>query len=561
MTTESKMNQSCLKRLKSVLKDNVALWLLLIIVSLSFQQCANMSRPTGGPKDSLPPKVLAELPANFSTNFAAERITITFDEFVKTTNQQKEFSVSPDLERSPIYKIRKRDLIIDLPDSLEENTTYTINLGKGLVDFNEGNPILNYTYVFSTGPELDSLSVSGSVTNGYTQGFDKEKDKDINVILIPTSRDSIFGKKKASIFTTVDTSGNFKLQNLKEDTYRIYAIKEQNNDRIYNAPEEWIGFLLDSIVLNRDISGIKLELSNGRPNRYRTLDRKIESSGVLLMTFNQSLDEPSIRVLDPVVLNDEIISRYAKTQDSVRLYLPNLDFDSLKLEIADSRGILDTTLIRKPRNLKLERSIAPKFNITNKVDRVKHIEITAATPFANMDKSKVILIEDSIPRRNFQLQADSINPEMFHIRYNWRPKRDYELKLEEGAMIGFFEEVNEEESIKFTMNEADSYGDIYLTFNGLDTAQQYVVELISEDKTKTFQSKILPNSHKMPYTKYPTGKFSIRLIWDKNRNGKWDPADVWTLRKQEPIWYLNRTFTIRANWEQNETIDVKFIEN
>ncbi|MFD2598300.1 Ig-like domain-containing protein [Sphingobacterium corticis] len=520
-----------------------------------------MSRPTGGPKDSLPPKVLAELPANFSTNFDAERITITFDEFVKTTNQQKEFSVSPDLERSPIYKIRKRNLIIDLPDSLEENTTYTINLGKGLVDFNEGNPILNYTYVFSTGPELDSLSVSGSVTNGYTQGFDKEKDKDINVILIPTSRDSIFGKKKASIFTTVDTSGNFKLQNLKEDTYRIYAIKEQNNDRIYNAPEEWIGFLLDSIVLNRDISGIKLELSNGRPNRYRTLDRKIESSGVLLMTFNQSLDEPSIRVLDPVVLNDEIISRYAKTQDSVRLYLPNLDFDSLKLEIADSRGILDTTLIRKPRNLKLERSIAPKFNITNKVDRVKHIEITAATPFANMDKSKVILIEDSIPRRNFQLQADSINPEMFHIRYNWRPKRDYELKLEEGAMIGFFEEVNEEESIKFTMNEADSYGDIYLTFNGLDTAQQYVVELISEDKTKTFQSKILPNSHKMPYTKYPTGKFSIRLIWDKNRNGKWDPADVWTLRKQEPIWYLNRTFTIRANWEQNETIDVEFIEN
>ncbi len=558
MGSISKNNKSVLKRLKIALKQNAYLLLLAIIILTAFQQCANMSRPTGGPKDSIPPSVVSELPANFSTNFTERKIQITFDEFVKTTNQQKEFSVSPDMDIPAIYKIRKRTLHIELPDSLEVNTTYTINLGKGLVDFNEGNPILNYTYVFSTGSELDSLSIEGSVSNGFTQDFDPEKDKDINVILIPTSRDTIFGKKKASIFTTVDTSGTFRLQNLKEDTYRIYAIKEQNNDRTYNSPDEWIGFLQDSIVLRRDTAGIHLELSKGPVRNFRMLERKLESSGMALLVFNKIVEQPTLRILDPVVMNGQAIPRFAPTNDSVRVYLPNLDFDSVKFELSDITGVLDTSVIRKPRNLKLDRAITPLFSITNKVDRVKHIQLSAGTPLQQVDKSKVILNEDSIPRRNFQLQADSINPEMYHIRFNWRPKRNYELTLEEGAMQGYFEEVNKEEKIQFTMNEAESYGDIALAFNGLDTAQQYVIELISENKEKVFESQILPSNQQLAYRKYPTGKYSIRVIWDRNRNGKWDPADVWTMTYQEPIWYLDRTFTIRANWEQNETIDVRF---
>lgn len=558
MLPHSGKDKSVLKRFKIALKQNIGLILLCSVILTGFQQCANISKPTGGPKDSIPPSVVAELPANFSTNFTSKKIVISFDEYVKTTNQQKEFSVSPDMEIPPIFKIRKRDLHVELPDSLEENTTYTINLGKGLVDFNEGNPILNYTYVFSTGPELDSLSVSGTVSNGYTQSFDPEKDKDINIILIPTSRDSIFGRSKASIFTTVDTSGTFILQNLKEDTYRIYAIKEQNNDRTYNAPEEWIGFLQDSIVLTADVSGIHLELSKGNAQTFRTLERKLESSGMALLTFNKPLENPAIRFLDPVVLNDDAITRFTPSMDSVRIYLPNLDFDSLKFEISNFNEALDTSVIRKPRNLKLDRSITPRFSITNKVDRIKHIQLSASTPLEYIDKNKLILIEDSIPRRNFQLQADSINDELYHIRFNWRPKRNYELTVEEGAMRGYFDEQNKEEQIKFTMNEADSYGDITLSFNGLDTAQQYVIELIAENKEKIFESQVLPANHELAYKQYRSGKYSIRVIWDVNRNGKWDPADVWTLNKQEPIWYLDRTFTIRANWEQNETIDVQF---
>lgn len=558
MTTGIKKDKNRLYGLKNALFQNAFLITLFFVVSLSFQRCANMQRPTGGPKDSIPPKVLNESPPNLTRNFDAERIVITFDEFVKITNQAKEFSVTPEMETQPIFKVRRKNLVIEMPDSLEENTTYTINLGKGLVDFNESNPILNYTYVFATGDELDSLTLSGNVTNGYMQDFEYDRDKDVNVILIPTARDTIFGKRRASIFTTVDSSGNFMFRNLREDAYRIYAIKEQNNDRIYNSPEEWIGFLKDSIYLDSDISGIHLEMSQGIPKDFRTIDRKLENDGTALLTFNSRLIDPSVRIILPQELDQNKILRFAQQNDSVRVFLPNIEFDSIRFEIADSQNILDTVQIRKPRNLKLERKIEPQFNVTNKIDRVRHLRISSSTPIANIDKGKIELLEDSVSRRNFQLQRDSIKSDLYHVRFNWRPKRQYEITFQEEAVTGFFDEKSEEKKLTFTLDENENYGDIHLRFAGLDASQQYIIELISEDRKKIFDSRILSPGHIMPYVKYPVGKYSIRVIWDQNRNGVWDPADVWTLAFQEPIWYLDRVFTIRANWEQNETVEVSF---
>src|SRR5690606_39214622 len=127
--------------------------------------------------------------------------------------------------------------------------------GKGIVDFKERTSVVNSRYVIATGDEIYSLSLSGNVTSALT----KEPLLDVNVMLIPVSQDSIFGKRKANIFTRTDSSGNFRLQNLSENAYRIYALKETNNDRIFNGPDEEIAFLADSIYLNENKSGIKLK--------------------------------------------------------------------------------------------------------------------------------------------------------------------------------------------------------------------------------------------------------------------------------------------------------------
>ena len=222
---------------------------LVVISNLFISSCASVQSPTGGPKDTIQPVIVKEIPKNLSRNFNVQKIEIEFDEFIKLSNEFTEISVSPSMDIPPVYKAKKEKLTINFEEALLENTTYTINFGKAILDVNEGNVLKNYSYVFSTGNEIDSLSISGRVINSLT----KQKIKDVTVFILPLSQDSLFGKKKPNFFTTTDTAGNFKLSNLREDNYKIYALNEQGGgDRIYNGKLEEIAFLKNPI--NRSVS-------------------------------------------------------------------------------------------------------------------------------------------------------------------------------------------------------------------------------------------------------------------------------------------------------------------
>lgn len=531
-------------------------WVILALFFMLFSltwRCASIQQPMGGPKDSIPPKILSETPPNLTRNFNAEKIVIEFDEYVKLSNTQKEISVSPDVEQPINPRVKRKTIEVALPDSLEANTTYTINFGKAIGDFNEGNPLLNYSYVFSTGNVIDSLSISGNVIDALT----KKPEKEIAVILIPTRQDSIFGKRKANIFTITDTSGNFQLKNLREDTYRIYALKEENNDRVYNAPGEYIGFLTDSIVLNKDTSGIRLEISKGIPTDFRLLDRKIEPTGKISFVFNKPLKRPDIVVLHPPQLDETKQITYNTTRDTASMWLAELTFDSLKVQIADQGAVLDSVTLRRGRNEKYDRDFLILDNLSgNKVTRVKHVQLTAASPVQSIDRNKIILTEDSIPRTNFQLAKDTTAPSRYVLRYNWRPKRNYQLSLEEGAFLGFFGDKNKSVSKSFTMNETENFGDIVLNITLPDTSHQYLVQLINEKMDYIYRSVPIRQSGKIPFRQFPGGKYTIRIIYDENNNDEWDPGDVYLKRQPERVWYLGKTFIIRANWEQEEPITV-----
>ncbi len=507
----------------------------------------------GGPKDSIPPKILAETPPNFTRNFDAEKIVIEFDEYIKLANPNREISVSPDIDEPINPRVKRKTIEIAMPDSLEENTTYTINFGKAIGDFNEGNPILNYSYVFSTGEIIDSLSISGNVTDALT----KLPEKEVTVLLIPTRQDSIFGKRKANIFTLTDTSGNFQLRNLREDTYRIYALKEENNDRVYNAPGEYIGFLNDSIALHRDTTGIRLQISKGIPKDFRLIDRKIESSGKITFVFNKPLANPDIVITHPAQLNENKQINYNSTRDSASVWLSEMTFDSLKVRIVDDGNTLDSVTMRRGRNEKYDRDFLITDNLSgNKVTRVKHIQLTAGSPVQSVDRSKIVLLEDSIPRTNYQLARDTTAQRRYVLRYNWRPKRNYELKLEEGAFVGFFGDKNKDVTKSFTMDESENFGDIVLKVTLPDTNHQYLVQLINEKMDFIHRSVPIKQSTSIPFRQFPGGKYTVRIVYDENNNGKWDTGDVYERRQPERVWYIGKTFIIRANWEQEELITV-----
>src|SRR5687767_1268713 len=229
---------------------------ILLALILTLTACASMQQPSGGPKDTQPPKIVKTTPKNLSTQFKSKTIEIEFDEFVKLTNEFTEISISPATEKMPIFKAKKELLEIKFDEALDSNTTYTINFGKAVVDVNEGNILKNYSYVFSTGNKIDSLSISGRVKNSLS----KDSLGDATVFILPVKQDTLFGKKRASIFTSTDSAGNFTLQNLRENDYFIYALKEESADRVYNSPDEEIGFIADTIHLDKNLSGLVLNV-------------------------------------------------------------------------------------------------------------------------------------------------------------------------------------------------------------------------------------------------------------------------------------------------------------
>ncbi|RZL39411.1 MAG: hypothetical protein EOP00_27810 [Pedobacter sp.] len=375
----------------------------IIVLALCIYGCASMRSPEGGPIDKTPPKILKMEPKDLTTNFNAKKIVITFDEYFNIQNESREFSISPEQERPPLLKKDQKKLEIIFQDSLEKNTTYTLNFGNAIADVNESNVLKNLTYAFSTGPLLDSLTISGRVTNTLTG----KPVLDATVFIIPLSRDSIFGKKRASISTSTDSSGLYTLKNLKKDTYKIYALKENGGDKIYQQRSDEIGFIKEPLVLTKNLDSINLGLFKELAQEFRILDRKFNQDGSINMIFNQKLIKPELTILDNKTVNESKILRFSKTNDSLKMWLQDLTFDSIKVEIKSNGKPLDTVQFNRERKDTYARTLLQTDNIEAGIlNPYRPLRLIFNFPIDKIDQTKIKLTEDSIPKTNFTLIKD-----------------------------------------------------------------------------------------------------------------------------------------------------------
>ncbi|WP_113660874.1 Ig-like domain-containing domain [Pedobacter nanyangensis] len=531
-----------------------SIFLALLALATLIYGCAAMQTPQGGPKDTTPPKVLKMIPENLTTNFSAKKIVIEFDEYIKLNNEFKEFSISPELERTPELKAKLKRLEITLPDTLEKNTTYTLNFGKSIVDLNESNELKNFSYAFSTGPTIDSLSISGNVTNALTL----EPEIETTVFILPLSRDSLFGKKRAAIFTLTDSSGNFKLNNLKKDTYKIYALKEKGGDRIYQQVSDEIGFIKEPFLLDKNIDSLHLNVFKELAPEFRTLDRKLNADGSIFMNFNQKLKNPDLTVIFPSNIDQGKLLQFSKTKDSVTLWLNDLSFDSVKVAIKDDGKILDTVKLTRSKRDTYNRIL----NISDNLDGgtlnpFKDLVISFNFPIKNLDESKILLLEDSIPRK-FTLVKDSANLLKYHIKYKWRAKEEYILLLRENAATAIFDAKNKELKKTFTLGDANDYGTLTLAIEPPDTTKSYILEIVNKDKNIISSFPIIKKTS-VKLDKYKQGIYYGRIVYDENKNGIWDTGNLKKGLQPEAIWYEPKELSIRANWDRNEIIKIPLV--
>jgi len=212
-----------------------------------FIQCAKVGSPTGGPKDEKPPQVMESIPLNKEKNWSSKEIEITFDEFIAVKNLNDELIVSPPLTEKPVVRTRNKTLVIDLKEDLRDSTTYTLNFGNAIADNNEGNLLSDYEFVFSTGPVMDSLSLTGVALNAFTLRPEKEK---VAVMLFDNLCDSAPYKDLPLYFTRTSPEGKFAINNIRPDTFRLFALKDVNNNLKFDVPDEMIAYSDSTIILS-----------------------------------------------------------------------------------------------------------------------------------------------------------------------------------------------------------------------------------------------------------------------------------------------------------------------
>lgn len=217
--------------------------IVAVVVALVIYACANRGYPEGGPKDETPPSVINEVPVSFSTNFKGKSVDIFFDEFVQLKEITNKFVMSPPAKKKARVSLRGRSVRVTFQDTLKPETTYSLDFADAIVDNNEGNPLGDYRYVFSTGAQLDSMELAGQV-------LDMESQLPVlgaTVLFYENHADSAAILELPSYVARTDSAGMFRVTNIKNATYRILAVDDANRDNKFLPEEEKVGFI-DSLV-------------------------------------------------------------------------------------------------------------------------------------------------------------------------------------------------------------------------------------------------------------------------------------------------------------------------
>ena len=525
------------------------IFLFFTVIMAAFG-CAVQQKPQGGPKDVTPPRLLKATPLNMTHNFSSKVVRLDFDEYFKL--QYQEITVTPVQDKTPDFKISKKSLIINFKDSLLKNTTYVINFGKAIADLNEGNVLKNFTYVFSTGTHIDSLSISGNVMNVQTQ----EREKDVTVMLFTLKQDSLyFGKKRPSVSTITDTAGNFTISNLHEGIYKLYALKEAAPNKIYDNENELIAFPSKIINLQNDTAGVQLRLFKQVPAKFRLISPKFDADGKISLIFNKPLEKPSVHIILPKALDESKYVQISKTKDTALVYMKNMDFDSLKIAVYENNKPIDTVTLRKGRRETFTKNIyiQTTADVGNLLKPGTDLGINIGMPIVSFDPTLITLTEDSTVLNNYTLQQDTGNLKHFTIKYKWKPRSNYTLVINENALTGIFGDKNKKVTKKFQLNKPENYGQLTLNVTVPDTGRAYIVELYNEQNSLLHTDEIRKNTS-LVYRNYMAGKYKIKVIYDDNKNGKWDAGSIKANRQPENIWVDRVIIALRGDWESKSDL-------
>lgn len=583
--------------------------LLVILSGVVLFSCANPVAPIGGPIDEQPPQVVRSIPDNYSTNFQGGRIRIYFDEYVELKDINSKLLISPPLENTPEVRLRGRSLIMEIDEELRPNTTYNFYFGDAIVDITEGNPMLNFQFIVSTGDFVDSLSVKGQVLHAYTLAPMEEQTY---VMLYDEHYDSIPYKEKPVYVSKTNTEGDFLIHNMRGGKFKIFALQDLNANFLYDLPEERIAFL-DSLIVPQYLQWEEMEnrpdtTSEGQPGEGPTLDvqppdlpgftpqrdtvlppapdtepvdtligypeegsfysmfmfqepdtiQRVISSvlvrqGLIQVLFRVPTDSVWVQEIREPFDRDWYIPEVGANRDTLRLWLRDVARDSLFLQIGDGSLILDTVaLATVPRQA--PRETDPKLDLQlntqpgGALPYFKPLEIIAGSPISKWDHLKIQLVRDDSLMLEPQLVFSDSVRRVVRLDTLLSPEETFELTLLPGAFIDIFGLTNDTLQRRFQTTLPENYGTLLLNLELPHQDNPFILQLLNPED-QVIERKIINEPGMVTFRHLLPGEYRLRLINDRNQNGKWDPGHYLKGIQPEVVYVFQELIQLRANWE------------
>lgn len=521
---------------------------LLLVTAL--MQCAKRSTPTGGPEDKTPPRITNARPDNYSTNFDEKTIRINFDEYIKLKDLQKQLIVSPPLRNQPEIFPQgspSKYLEITLKDTLAENTTYVFNFGRSVVDNNEENPYPYFSYVFSTGPTIDSLSLSGVITDA----LQPKPDPFISVMLYridSTFTDSVIYKKPPTYITnTLDSSTSFTLTNLRAGRYLMVAMKDQASDYRFDPKNDQIGFVSEPVTVPSD-SVYQLQMFREIPP-FRAATPSLVAKNKIVFGYEGDPQGASITLLSqaPADFRSTIVPDPEK--DSLVYYFTPFKTDSLLFAYGKQQEI-DTFRVRirdlYPDSLQINTWNKEPFSL------VRPLALISNIPISQTNTERISVMRRDSVFMEVTARLDSTKTKLY-LDWKSQPAQSYTVQLLPGAVTDFFGKENDSLSFNATTRDLSELGSIRVTLSNVDSYP--VLVQITNEKGEPAYEKTAQSAASGPveFQNIDPGMYRIRVIHDSNKNGKWDTGSYLEKRLPEKISYFPELIELRANWEIEQT--------
>ena len=567
----------------------------VILVFILIAGCAKISSPTGGPRDKEPPSVVKSIPVNGAVNFKEKRIAVTFNEYVVLDKITEKFMVSPPMNKKPRIFLRGKSVIIEYDDDLRDSTTYTFYFQDAIRDLNEGNILENYQFVFSTGAVIDSLSVTGNVYSA----FNLDPPEATLVLLHKNLADSAVIKKLPDYISRVDKKGYFRIDNVKEGKYRLYALKDADNSKNFNLANEEIGFMNSPIEITpgKNYTPVKPDTVKVMPGKIKTADTAIIKGEYKLilfqplktnhyltsssrnmpyrMAFTLSLPPDSMgfdfsipgtgtnsyfmersRENDTMLIWMTDTALYSRQRISTLLTYPFTDTTGKLIEKQDTIHML----FNIPRSTRARTKPAP-FKVTSNISSgsIKpgwQIVFKSQTPFRAPDTSRIRLFVTEGTNRikvPFSFTRDSINS--CRIILNLQPEKGkgYLFVADSAAFGNIYGEQSDSTGTRFKVRDEKTFGS--LTFNIKNYEGDRIIQLLSADE-KVLGEKRMQKDGKAEFKYLDQGKYRLRVIYDLNGDGKWTTGDFKSGKQPEPVSYYKQEMDVREGWDQNQDWDI-----